>query len=163
LPSHAICTYLITKYAKDDTLYPKDPYIRAQVDQGLHFDSGVLFSRLRFLYVRKFKKIKAILLENLANLAIFWNIIHQFAQVFLQDSKSFIRNLKILLQEPILYNGSPDMPEDRVEYIRKAYGLLEAVLKNHDYLVGNSLTLADISSIATISSIGGVVPIDADK
>jgi glutathione S-transferase len=55
------------------------------------------------------------------------------------------------------------MPKDRVEYIRKAYGLLEAVLKNHDYLVGNSLTLADISSIATISSIGGVVPIDADK
>jgi glutathione S-transferase len=153
LPSHAICTYLITKYAKDDTLYPKDPYIRAQVDQGLHFDSGVLFSRLRFLFVRKFINKQTILLENLANLAIFSGRI--------RNPLSEI--LKIQLQEPILYNGSPDMPEDRVEYIRKAYGLLEAVLKNHDYLVGNSLTLADISSIATISSIGGVVPIDAIK
>lgn len=60
-----------------------------------------------------------------------------------------------------MYNGSPDMPEDRVEYIRKAYGLLEAVLENHDYLVGNSLTLADLASIATVSS--SVVDIDADK
>jgi glutathione S-transferase len=51
--SHAICTYLITKYAKDDTLYPTDPYRRAQVDQALHFDSGVLFARLRFLCVRR--------------------------------------------------------------------------------------------------------------
>jgi glutathione S-transferase len=58
------------------------------------------------------------------------------------------------------------MPTDKVENIQKAYGLLEAVLKDHDYLVGNSLTLADISSIATISVVaeaGGIVPIDADK
>jgi glutathione S-transferase len=53
------------------------------------------------------------------------------------------------------------MPEDRVEYIRKAYGLLEAVLNKHDYLTGKSMTLADIASIATVSS--SVVKIDAEK
>jgi glutathione S-transferase len=53
------------------------------------------------------------------------------------------------------------MPEDRVEYIRKAYGLLEAVLNNHDYLAGKSMTLADIASVATVSS--SAVKIEAEK
>lgn len=43
--SHAINTYLITKYGKDDSLYPKDAFVRAQIDQRLHFDTGVLFPR----------------------------------------------------------------------------------------------------------------------
>ncbi|XP_030375565.1 glutathione S-transferase 1 [Scaptodrosophila lebanonensis] len=41
--SHAICAYLVRKYGKDDSLYPKDFYRRAVVDQRLHFESGVLF------------------------------------------------------------------------------------------------------------------------
>ncbi|KAH8297211.1 hypothetical protein KR044_006697, partial [Drosophila immigrans] len=41
--SHAIMAYLVRKYAKDDSLYPKDYYKRASVDQRLHFDSGVIF------------------------------------------------------------------------------------------------------------------------
>lgn len=42
--SHAICTYLIGKYAKDDSLYPKDLKIRAKIDQRLHFEGSVLFA-----------------------------------------------------------------------------------------------------------------------
>lgn len=45
--SHAICTYLIEKYAKDDSLYPKDLYVRARINQRLHFDTGVLFTKAR--------------------------------------------------------------------------------------------------------------------
>lgn len=45
--SHAICTYLISRYAPDDSLYPKDLVKRAHIDQRLHFDSGVLFSAIR--------------------------------------------------------------------------------------------------------------------
>ncbi|CAH4027580.1 glutathione S-transferase 1-like [Pieris brassicae] len=41
--SHAISLYLINKYAKDDSLYPTEPKLRAIVDQRLHFDSGILF------------------------------------------------------------------------------------------------------------------------
>lgn len=45
--SHAICIYLIEKYAKDDSLYPKDLYTRARINQRLHFDTGVLFTKTR--------------------------------------------------------------------------------------------------------------------
>ncbi|TDG51813.1 hypothetical protein AWZ03_001873 [Drosophila navojoa] len=41
--SHAIMAYLVRKYGKDDSLYPKDYYKRAVVDQRLHFESGVVF------------------------------------------------------------------------------------------------------------------------
>ncbi|XP_030382129.1 glutathione S-transferase 1-like [Scaptodrosophila lebanonensis] len=42
--SHAIMAYLVRKYGKDDSLYPKDPILRAIVDQRLHFESGVVFT-----------------------------------------------------------------------------------------------------------------------
>ncbi|CAG9767479.1 unnamed protein product [Ceutorhynchus assimilis] len=44
--SHAINAYLVTKYGKNDSLYPKDLQKRAIVDQRLHFDSGVVFPRM---------------------------------------------------------------------------------------------------------------------
>nr|AEJ87242.1 glutathione s-transferase E2 [Anopheles plumbeus] len=47
--SHAIMIYLVTKYAKNDTLYPKDPVKQARVNAALHFESGVIFARLRFI------------------------------------------------------------------------------------------------------------------
>uniref|UniRef100_A0A1I8P4U1 Glutathione S-transferase 1-like n=1 Tax=Stomoxys calcitrans TaxID=35570 RepID=A0A1I8P4U1_STOCA len=43
--SHAIMAYLVSKYGKDDTLYPKDLLKRAVVDQRLHFETGVMFER----------------------------------------------------------------------------------------------------------------------
>lgn len=49
--SKAICAYLVNSYAKDDTLYPKDPKVRALVDQRLYFDMGVLYRRFGELYV----------------------------------------------------------------------------------------------------------------
>lgn len=48
--SHAICTYLCEKYGKDDTLYPKKLAKRTLVDSRLHFDSGHLFCRVRYLF-----------------------------------------------------------------------------------------------------------------
>ncbi|CAH0546313.1 unnamed protein product [Brassicogethes aeneus] len=44
--SHAIIIYLIEKYGKDSSLYPKDIKERAVVNHRLHFDNGTLFSRL---------------------------------------------------------------------------------------------------------------------
>lgn len=49
--SHAINVYLVSKYGKDDSLYPADMVTRAKVNAALHFDSGVLFARLRFYFV----------------------------------------------------------------------------------------------------------------
>lgn len=45
--SHAICAYLVDKYAKDDSLYPKDLQLRAKCNQRLFFDAASLFVRLR--------------------------------------------------------------------------------------------------------------------
>lgn len=43
--SSVIATYLIQKYGKDDSLYPKDSKKRSVVDQRLYFNLGVLGQR----------------------------------------------------------------------------------------------------------------------
>ncbi|XP_055310315.1 glutathione S-transferase 1-1-like [Sitodiplosis mosellana] len=48
--SHAICAYLSEKYGETDRLYPRDLAKRALCDSRLHFDSGHLFARMRFIY-----------------------------------------------------------------------------------------------------------------
>ncbi|XP_042870594.1 glutathione S-transferase 1-1-like isoform X2 [Penaeus japonicus] len=45
--SRAICTYLITKFGKDDALYPRDAVIRAKIDSLLYFDIATLFPRFK--------------------------------------------------------------------------------------------------------------------
>ncbi|KAH8320739.1 hypothetical protein KR067_008166 [Drosophila pandora] len=45
--SHAINAYLVSKYGKDDSLYPKDLQKKAIVDQRLHYDSSVVTSTAR--------------------------------------------------------------------------------------------------------------------
>lgn len=44
--SHAIAIYLVEKFAKDDSLYPKDLRLRTVVNQRLFFDASYLFQRL---------------------------------------------------------------------------------------------------------------------
>ena len=41
--SRAIAGYLVQKYGKDDSLYPKPPALRAVVDQRMYFDMGILY------------------------------------------------------------------------------------------------------------------------
>uniref|UniRef100_A0A182JFE1 glutathione transferase n=1 Tax=Anopheles atroparvus TaxID=41427 RepID=A0A182JFE1_ANOAO len=48
--SHAIMIYLVCKYGKDDSLYPSNLIQRARVHTALHLESGVIFSRLSFLF-----------------------------------------------------------------------------------------------------------------
>uniref|UniRef100_A0A182IKS8 glutathione transferase n=1 Tax=Anopheles atroparvus TaxID=41427 RepID=A0A182IKS8_ANOAO len=112
--SHAIIIYLVQKYGKRQALYPDDPITRAKINAALHFDSGVLFSRLRFYF------------------------------------------------EPILYGGSSEVPQHKIEYMKKGYELLDGALTD-DYIVGNEMTLADISCIATVDTMDVFFPMDRSK
>ncbi|XP_063544380.1 glutathione S-transferase D7-like isoform X2 [Cydia strobilella] len=49
--SRAIMAYLVNAYGRDDSLYPKNPRLRALVDNRLNFDLGTLFLRYLNLYV----------------------------------------------------------------------------------------------------------------
>lgn len=113
--SHAIAEYLVEKYAPDDKLYPKDLIKRAHVNQRLHFDSGILFTRLRAVF------------------------------------------------EPILFRNELVFPEEKRVAILKAYDFLEAFLKNDKYLVGDSLTIADLCAIPSVTTLGFLVKIDEEK
>lgn len=58
--SRAIQIYLVEKYGKDDSLYPKDPQKRAVVNQRLFFDMGTFYQRFGdYWYPQIFAKAPA--------------------------------------------------------------------------------------------------------
>lgn len=103
--SHAICCYIIGKFAKNDTLYPKDLYTRARIDQRLHFDSGILFPIIKKCAVR------------------------------------------------ILRQQCYDIQPESVQAANDAYEMMEAFLAEDTYMVGNSMTLADLAIVTSITQL----------
>ncbi|KAG5334349.1 GSTD1 transferase, partial [Acromyrmex charruanus] len=49
--SRAIMAYLVSKYARNDSLYPKDAKERAKVDQMMYFDGGTLWPKVFKCYM----------------------------------------------------------------------------------------------------------------
>lgn len=84
---------------------------------------------------------------------------YEFSIYFFSEKK----NWEYFLQTSILYQGKADYTEENINLAHTSYDFTEKFLANADYLVGSTLTLADIACITTISSIKSVVPIDADK
>ncbi|XP_055374591.1 glutathione S-transferase 1 [Condylostylus longicornis] len=115
IDSHAITTYLVTKYAKNDKLYPKDPFKRALVDQRLHFDSGILYIRLRNVSMG------------------------------------------------IYHDKSTEIPKERIDTVYEGFEFMEKFLENDLYLAGNSLTLADLQCVCTVTSCFGFAPISEER
>ncbi|KAH9635221.1 hypothetical protein HF086_013248 [Spodoptera exigua] len=94
--THAIVTYLVTKYGKNDDLYPADPEKRAIIDQRLHFDSGILFPSLRgtvepvlFWGETSFRP------ENLAKM----KKAYEFMEKFLTNSKPWLTGNEVTLAD----------------------------------------------------------------
>ncbi|KAH8246886.1 hypothetical protein KR032_002728, partial [Drosophila birchii] len=50
--SRAIAIYLVEKYGKDDSLYPKDPQIQAVINQRLYFDHTNMYGSLAGYYFK---------------------------------------------------------------------------------------------------------------
>ncbi|KAF2901366.1 hypothetical protein ILUMI_04824 [Ignelater luminosus] len=113
--SHAINVYLVTKYGKDDSLYPYDPYNRAVINQRLHFDSGILFPRM----------------------------------------------IRIVM--PLVRKETNVVPPEKAAEIIEAYEFLEKFLEGNKWMAGDDVTLADLSLIATVTSLDLLVPIDGKK
>uniref|UniRef100_A0A182TFT2 glutathione transferase n=1 Tax=Anopheles melas TaxID=34690 RepID=A0A182TFT2_9DIPT len=134
--SHAIMIYLVCKYGRDDGLYPSELVRRARVHTALHLEAGVIFSRLSFLFVSEPR------------------LTGQYDDETEDDYVPF--------QEPVIYSGKSYFHSDRIEHIRKAYRLLEDSLVDQ-YMVGESLTIADFSCISSIATLVGVVPLDESK
>ncbi|XP_053667097.1 glutathione S-transferase 1-like [Anopheles marshallii] len=112
--SHAIMIYLVQKFGKADALYPSDIVQQARVHEALHFESGVLFARLRFI------------------------------------------------TELVIFARKSEIPDDRIEYVRKAYRLLEDSLRD-DFVAGSQMTIADFSCISTVASTVGFIPLDSTE
>lgn len=118
--SHAIVTYLVDKYCKDDSLYPKNLYIRAKINQRLYFDSSILFTRARPCTEAVFLKgatefprsgIKEILSA------------YDFMEAFLKDDPYFVGNNLTVADLCIAANFSTTQiaaPLDAIKYPKLA-------------------------------------------
>lgn len=113
--SHAIITYLTSKYGADKraVLYPVDLRTRAIVDQRFFFDATIAFPKIRDIVM------------------------------------SIVKN-----KQP---GPSPQQKSD----VNEVYAFVEKYLERSAYLAGEHLTLADISVVATVSSLDKLVPVEA--
>lgn len=87
--SHAIIRYLATVYGEMDTLCPKDPFLRAKLDQRIHFEDGVLFQKFATV-VRPVFHGKNTEFDPEAVKALYAAI--DLLEVFLKDDLYFVGN-----------------------------------------------------------------------
>ncbi|XP_032312297.1 glutathione S-transferase D2 isoform X2 [Drosophila ananassae] len=101
--SRAITAYLVEKYGKDDSLYPKDPQKRAVVNQRLYFDMGIYNAMFKYYF--------------------------------------------------IAFSTGKYGSEEDFKGLENVFGFLNTFLEGHDYVAGDKLTIADISILASVSTL----------
>ncbi|XP_037024776.1 glutathione S-transferase 1-like [Bradysia coprophila] len=87
--SHAIIRYLATVYGETDSLCPKEPFLRAKLDQRIHFEDGVLFQKFATV-VRPIFHGKETVFDPEAVTALYGAI--DLLEVFLKDDAYFVGN-----------------------------------------------------------------------
>ncbi|XP_065219290.1 glutathione S-transferase 1-like isoform X1 [Planococcus citri] len=134
--SHAINTYLVNQYAKDDSLYPKNPKIRALIDQRLHFDSGVLFPAIPYMVNRIFfKKNLTSVTEGIISS---FEYRYNFVEKFLSGKNKYAVGNNITLADFSFVTSLTTMhilvPIDQQKYplIKKYLELLKSQLKSYE-------------------------------
>lgn len=64
------------------------------------------------------------------------------------------------IYEAVLYDNSPELSPEKIQYVQRCWPLLEGFLANNKYLCGDKLTLADFSCAATVTSVDTIAIID---
>lgn len=97
----------------------------------------------------------------------FWCFICEAQRNFCKYKESLtgtsLNALFVTYQAPIFYKGAEKLSDNLLKELENAYGFLEAFLGPNKYLVGNQLTVADISCSTTINMLRLVTPIDEKK
>lgn len=63
----------------------------------------------------------------------------------------------------LFWFGKKVIPKERVEAIVEVYDFVEVFLKDHDYIAGDHLTIADFSIVTTISALIAFIEINTSK
>lgn len=63
----------------------------------------------------------------------------------------------------VIYRGGTEIPQDKMEPVYAAYEVLESFLAADLFLVGNSVTVPDISLACTVTALSIYAPPTADK
>lgn len=64
---------------------------------------------------------------------------------------------------PIWAGSLTTIPECSKSDIRKSYAFIETFLEKNDWIAGENMTIADLSLIATISTLDEFIPVDKEK
>ncbi|XP_063915408.1 glutathione S-transferase 1-like [Zophobas morio] len=64
---------------------------------------------------------------------------------------------------PILREGARIIPKDKSDALLQGLTLLESLLEKSYYVTGNTLTIADFSLVATVSSANAVLPLASNR
>jgi len=102
--------YLVGKYGKDDSLYPKDLFQRAVVDQRLHFESGNLFPLLKSIVVGVARKGWTTISDDIiAEVRTSYDFLNKFLEkeTYMAGSKVTIADFSILTSLSTLVHVIP--------------------------------------------------------
>lgn len=79
------------------------------------------------------------------------------------DTGVMFENTLRAVTKLVMFQGVTVVPKERLQAIHDAFGFIEAFLKEHDYVAGDKLTIADFSLISSISSVVAYLEIDPVK
>lgn len=75
------------------------------------------------------------------------------------DTSVLFPNIRTILKA-IFFQGLKEVSPQQVEDVNAAYDILDKYLQKTKFVAGNHLTVADVSCVATISSLDALVPVD---
>lgn len=135
-------TYLVQKYGKDDSLYPKDFQQRALVDKMLYFDIGVLYKSIIGYWVRQ-----------RVNDYPFQSGCHLYETVITRHLKNDIHfRFQFSSQNPQIYDGQP-ADSQKANVLKQSLEYLDLFLKDDKYICGDRMTVADFSIVASVTTL----------